>query len=136
MAKKRAPPRKTAPIVSQQLRALIFDLYAAYSKGQFDVVLKSFDDKAKLISYAPTDVFPYLGSKQGKAAIAKTMKTVHAEFEFLTYHPIFMVVEMGDAAAIVMARVRQRSTDRIIHFLVAHFMARLSAVFPLLVLEG
>lgn len=108
--------------MSEELRARIYDLYTAYGKGRFDFVLNYFDDRAEFISYAPVDVFPYLGRQRGKAAIAQTMKKVHAEFEHLTYQPIFMVVEKDDAGVIVMVRLRQRSTDRIIQLLTAHFI--------------
>jgi ketosteroid isomerase-like protein len=108
--------------MSEELRARIQDLYIAYRTGRIDFVLNAFDDKAELISYAPIEVFPYLGRQHGKAAIAETMKRVHADFEILTYAPIFMVVEDDSAGTIVMARMRQRSTNRIIQLLVAHFM--------------
>ena len=108
--------------MSTELRARIYDLYAAYCAGRIDVVLNSYDDDAELISYAPIEVFPYLGRQHGKAAIAETMKRVHATFEILTYQPIFMVVENDNAGVIVMARLRQRSTNRIIQLLVAHFI--------------
>ena len=108
--------------MSTELRARLHDLYIAYRAGRIDFALNSFADDAVLISYAPIEVFPYLGRQHGKAAIAETMRKVHAEFEILTYQPIFMVVEDDSAAAIVMARLRQRSTSRIIQLLVAHFM--------------
>lgn len=108
--------------MSQEQRARIYELYAAYRAGRIDHVLNDFDDEAELISYAPVQVFPYLGRQHGKAAIAETMKKVAAEFEILTYQPIFMVVENDSAGTIVMARLRQRSTDRIISLLVAHFI--------------
>jgi ketosteroid isomerase-like protein len=109
-------------IMSEELRARIYDLYTAYRMGRIDFVLNSYDDDAELISYAPIEVFPYLGRQRGKAAIAETMKRVHATFEILSYQPIFMVVEKDNAGTIVMARLRQRSTDRIIQLLVAHFI--------------
>lgn len=108
--------------MSEEQRARIYDLYTAYRTGQIDFVLSVFDDEAELISYAPIQVFPYLGRQHGKAAIAATMRKVNAEFEILTYQPIFMVVENDSAGTIVMARLRQRSTDRIIQLLVAHFV--------------
>jgi ketosteroid isomerase-like protein len=109
-------------VMSEELRARIYDLYKAYGEGRLDFVLESFSDQAKFISYAPVDVFPYLGVQHGKIAIAEMMKKAHAQFEFLTYQPIFMVVENNDAGTIVMARLRQRTTDRIIALLVAHFI--------------
>jgi hypothetical protein len=71
--------------MSKELRARLYDLYIAYRGGRIDFVLNSYDDEADLISYAPIEIFPYLGRKHGKTAIAETMKQVHAEFDFLTY---------------------------------------------------
>lgn len=108
--------------MSEKLRARIYSLYSAYAKGRLDFVLNFFDDNAEFISYAPVDVFPYLGRRKGKSAIAEVMKTAQTEFEYLTYLPIFVVAEKTDAGVIVQVRLRQRSTDRIIHLLVAHFI--------------
>ena len=107
---------------SEQVRARLYDLYRAFGQGHLEFVLNSFDANAEFISYAPKEVLPFLGRQHGKAAIAETMKKAHAEFEHLSYQPIFMVVENDDAAVILMARLRQRSTDRIITLLVAHFL--------------
>jgi len=104
------------------LRQRLFDLYAAYAEGRIDEVLRDFDDSVVMTSYAPVDIFPYLGRKQGKAAVAATMKTAHAEFDYLAYQPIFMVTEQEDAAVIILARLRQRATDRIIQLFIADFI--------------
>jgi ketosteroid isomerase-like protein len=85
-------------------------------------VLNSFDEDVEFISYAPVDVFPYLGRKHGKTAVADTMRKVFEQFEFLTYQPIFLVVEGNDASAIVIARFKQRTSGRIIHLILAHFI--------------
>ena len=103
------------------LRHRLYDLYAAFAEGRIDNALLSFDEEVTMTSYAPVDVFPYLGRKQGKAAIAATMRSAHSEFEYLGYTPVFMVTENETAAAIVLARLRQRATSRIIQLFVADF---------------
>ena len=108
--------------MSEQLRKRLYDLYAAYAEGRIDEVLRDYDDSVVLTSYAPVDIFPYLGRKQGKAAVAETMKAVHAAFEYLSYQPVFMVTEQEDAAVIVLARLRQRATGRTIQLFVADFI--------------
>jgi ketosteroid isomerase-like protein len=108
--------------MSEQLRARIYDLYTAFSKGKFDFVLNSFDDKAEFISYAPIELFPYLGRQHGKAAIAETMKKIHEKYELLSYQPISLLVEKDDAGVIVMVRLRQRGSGRVIQLLLAHFI--------------
>ena len=108
--------------MSELLRKRLYELYAAYAEGRIDEALREFDDSVVMTSYAPVDIFPYLGRKQGKAAVAATMKAVHADFEYLAYQPVFMVTEAEDAAVIVLARLRQRATDRIIQLFIADFI--------------
>ena len=67
-----ARPASQRGIMSQEQRARINDLYTAYRAGRIDFVLNDFDDEAELISYAPVQVFPYLGRQHGNAAIAET----------------------------------------------------------------
>ena len=87
---------------SDVIRADLYNLYIAFGEGKIDAALNSFDDKAVFTSYAPIDVFPYLGRRVGKASIAEMMKQAHAEFEHLIYQPIFIVVDKENAAVIVM----------------------------------
>ena len=108
--------------MGELLRKRLYELYAAYAEGRIDEALREFDDSVVMTSYAPVDIFPYLGRKQGKAAVAATMKAAHADFEYLAYQPVFMVTETEDAAVIVLARLRQRTTGRIIQLFVADFI--------------
>jgi ketosteroid isomerase-like protein len=108
--------------LSELQRKRLYELYAAYAEGRIVEALREFDDKVVMTSYAPVDIFPYLGRKQGKAAVAATMNAAHADFEYLSYQPVFMVIEQDDAAVIVMARLRQRATGRTIQLFVADFI--------------
>lgn len=108
--------------MSDALRRRIQDYYQAYAEGRFDEVLAALDENVVFVSYAPTEVFPVLGRRTGKAAVATTINVMNAAFEHLNYQPIFMVVADEEAAAIVLARLRQRSTGRVIQVLLAHFL--------------
>jgi ketosteroid isomerase-like protein len=100
--------------LTELLRKRLYDLYAAYAAGRIDEVLREYDDNVTMTSHAPVDIFPYLGRKQGKTAVAA--------FEYLTYQPVFMVTEDADAAVIVLARLRQRTTSRTIQLFIADFI--------------
>ena len=107
--------------MSELLRKRLYDLYAAYAAWRIDDALLDFDDNVMMTSYAPIEVFPALGRRQGKAAVAATMHAMQADFEHLTYVPVFMVTEAETAAVILLAKLRQRATNRIIQLFVAHF---------------
>jgi ketosteroid isomerase-like protein len=47
---------------------------------------------------------------------------VHSKYGILTYLPISTTAQENDAAVIVMGRLRQRSTGRIVQLLIAHFI--------------
>jgi len=108
--------------MAEDLRHRLDNLYSDYAAGRLDEVARAFDRDVDFVSYAPADVFPYLGHHHGSAELAKSMAAAHREFEYLVYKPVFMVVERDDAAVIVFARVRQRSSGRIIQLFVADFL--------------
>jgi len=108
--------------VDDSLRDKLHKVYAAFRAGQFDEVIDMLDDHITMTSYAPVGVFPYLGRQQGKEAVVATIHAAHAEFEYLSYTPVFMVTEEENAAVIVLAKLRQRTTGRIIQLFVADFL--------------
>ena len=108
--------------MSEALRQRIYSMCSAYAQARSDFVLNFAADDVDFISYAPVTIFPCLGKQRGKAAVAKSIELIHTQYEFLSYVPIFIVVEGEDAAVIVMARMKQRATERIIQIMFAHFL--------------
>ena len=108
--------------MTEVLRQRIYSLCSAYAKGNLAFVQNFIDEDIDFISYAPMEIFPCLGKKQGKAAVVKSLETIHAHFEFLTYQPILTIVQDEDAAITVMARLKQRATGRVIRIMVAQFL--------------
>ncbi len=108
--------------MSSNLNARLLDLYTAYAEGRTEHVLDSIDDDIDFLSYAPTDIFPYLGHHRGKTAFAEVMRNAHATFEFVTYKPVFLVVQDDAAAVMLSMKLRQRSNGRVISMFVAQFL--------------
>jgi uncharacterized protein len=104
------------------LRERLTSLYGAFRRANVDFLLNAFDDDIEFISYSPIEVFPFLGHHRGKAAMAEVLRAGYAEFEFVTYEPIFMVCEADDAAVITFARFIHRKTGRSISTMIAHFL--------------
>lgn len=103
------------------LRQRLHEMYEAYARCDLDAVLKTMDDDIDYVSYAPIDVFPFLGHHHGKVDLRAAMEAAHREFEYVKYTPKVIVTERQEAAAMVVARLRQRSTDRIILLFIADF---------------
>lgn len=108
--------------MNQALRERLHTLYAALKLGQFDFVLNACDDDIEFISYSPVEIFPFLGHRRGKAAVAEALRGGQQEFELLTYEPIAMVLEAEQAAVQIFARAVNRLTGRPGQALVAHFL--------------
>jgi len=104
------------------LRERLNTLYAALKLGQFDFVLNALDESIEFISYAPIEVFPFLGHVRGKAAMAKLLRDGYRQFDFLTYEPLSMVVESDHVAVQIFVRVVNRQTGRSVQVVVAHFL--------------
>jgi hypothetical protein len=82
--------------MSDSLRERIYALCADRAAGRIDALLDAFADEIDYVCYAPVEVFPYLGRRRGKAEMAASLKAAHADFEYLSYHPIFVVVDKED----------------------------------------
>ena len=108
--------------MSTLLRKRIYEIYEAFSAGNLDLLADAFDEQADFVTNAPTNVFPYLGRRVGRAAILKTLSAIHDEFESLTFMPIWIVVEGDTAGAILSVNATQRTTKRVMRFFAAHFL--------------
>lgn len=108
--------------MNEVLRSRLQSLASAYAQGRLEFVTNFMDEDIDFISYAPVNIFPCLGKQRGKAAVEKSLETIHAHFEFHAYKPILMVVEADYAAVIIQARARQRATGRVIQLMFAQFL--------------
>jgi ketosteroid isomerase-like protein len=108
--------------MQDDLRRRIVDLYAEYANGRFAPVLEACDDDVDFLSYAPRDIFPYLGHRHGKADLAATFQAARMQFEYVTLQPLSVVIEDDNAAVILLSRQRQRSTGRVIQLFRAQFL--------------
>jgi len=108
--------------MNSPLRERLNSLYAAFRFGNVDFLLNAFEEDIEFVSYSPQGVFPFLGHHRGKSAMANVLKAGYAEFDFVTYEPVFMVCEGENAAVIIFARMIHRSTRRSIQTMIAHFM--------------
>lgn len=108
--------------MNEILRERLNALYAAMKLGQLDFVLNAFDADIEYISYAPIKVFPFLGHRRGKAAMAGVLRGAHEAFEFISCEPVWTVIESDNAAVTLFTRVIHRETGRSVQGMLAHFL--------------
>jgi len=109
--------------MSAPLRERLKSLYGAFRLAKIDFLLNAFDSDIEFISYSPLEVFPFLGHRRGKPAMAEVLEAGYEQFEFTTYEPVVMVCEGEDAAAVIIfARFTHRRTGRSISTMIAHFL--------------
>jgi len=108
--------------MSISLKKRIYQIYEAFSAGRLDLLADVFDENVDFMTNAPTEVFPYLGHRVGRAAVIKAMQSVHNEFETLSFLPIWMVTEKDRAGVILSVHATQKGTGRIVRFFAAHFL--------------
>jgi hypothetical protein len=53
--------------MSISLKKRVYQIYEAFSAGRLDLLADVFDEKVDFITNAPTEVFPYLGRRVGRA---------------------------------------------------------------------
>jgi ketosteroid isomerase-like protein len=104
------------------LKKRIYQIYEAFSAGRLDLLADVFDENVDFITNAPSEVFPYLGRRMGRAEVIKALRSVHNEFEALSFLPIWMVTERDTAGVILSIHATQKATGRIIRFFAAHFL--------------
>lgn len=97
-------------------------LYAAFRRGQIDFVLNALDDDIEFVSHSPIQIFPFLGHRRGKAAMAEALRGAHEEFDILSFEPISKVVESEEAAVLLFVRGINRKTQRSVQLSIAHFV--------------
>src|ERR1700750_1386103 len=100
----------------------ILEIYEDFAKARMDRLSEILDEKIDFISHAPTDVFPYLGRRLGRAEVLKALTEVHNKLEVLSFWPITTVVEGDQAALTVLINVKERTTGKTANFLAAHFL--------------
>jgi ketosteroid isomerase-like protein len=103
-------------------RAAVKDLYGAYAKGDVARLALLIHENIDWAIYSPITVFPFAGSRRGRAAVLEVMAAIGQVYQ-LDSHKIEQMVIEGDRAA-VLADIgfTQRSTGRTLRFRVANFL--------------
>ncbi len=103
-------------------RDTVRELYDAYARRDFERVAAFMHDDIDWVIYAPVSIFPFAGSRHGRAAVLQAMAGIAAAYVLESYKAEVMVVEGDRAAVISDVSFTQRTTDRMLRFRVANFL--------------
>ena len=100
----------------------IRDIYEDFALGRLDRLSEVLDELIDFVSYAPPDVFPYLGRRHGRNDVLAALAEVHKQLEIISFRPMMIVVDENQAALTVIIKIRQRATKRSAIYLASHFL--------------
>ncbi len=102
-------------------RQRVLKFLDAFYTGDAATATACCDTELDSITYAPIELFPHLGHKHGNAWVAEAIRTQHERYSSRTYQLKFMAVEGDKIAAMLLASLRKRNDDRVVHLEIADF---------------
>lgn len=102
-------------------RQIILDYLDACYSGDLDRAAAFYDDEIDFICYAPVELFPTLGHKNGRAAMKQSLAGLHARNEVLDYNVNFIAAEADRVAVTLVLRLRSKDTGRVIRLDIGNF---------------
>src|SRR5688572_858611 len=97
-------------------RDRVLRIYEDFARGRLDLLRDAFDEQIDFLSYAPADVFPYLGRCRGREEVINALSKVHERLEINTFWPITVLLDGNNAALTVVISVKERSSARSAYF--------------------
>jgi ketosteroid isomerase-like protein len=79
------------------------------------------DDEFDFVGHVPVEIFPHLGARHGKPAIAETLEAVQQRYASMHHEVMFIAADCDKVATIIRVHLRKRDNDRVIEFLIADF---------------
>jgi ketosteroid isomerase-like protein len=102
-------------------RQCVVKFFDAYYSGDIETATACCDEDFETITYAPVDLFPHLGVKQGKAWVGEAVRTQQKRYKNRKYELKMTAVDGDKVAAIQFLSLTKRSDDRVVHLETAEF---------------
>ncbi|MEO6842583.1 MAG: nuclear transport factor 2 family protein [Bradyrhizobium sp.] len=102
-------------------RQCMLKFFDAYYSGDAETATACCAEDFETITYAPVDLFPHLGAKQGRAWVGEAIRTQQARYKNRKYELKMTAVDGDNVAAIQFLSLTKRSDDRIVHLETAEF---------------
>ena len=92
----------------------MLNFLGAFYGGDTAAALKRCDDDIESMVYLPVELFPHLGPRRGKAAIAELIEIHEARYSERRFDVRFVVADETRAAAIVDVAFTKRADGRVL----------------------
>jgi ketosteroid isomerase-like protein len=102
-------------------RRRVLNFLDAFYSGDTDAALACCDDEFDSIVYAPIELFPHLGHKQGQGWVGDAIRTQQERYSSRNYEIKFLLVDGDKVATIQQLSMRKRNDERMVQFTVAEF---------------
>ena len=114
--------RTGSNVIAELSAGRIREIYEDFAYGRLDQLSEVLDDEIDFISYAPPDVFPYLGRQRGRESVLSAFSAVHKKLEIIAFRPMTTVIDGDQAALTVIMKLLDRGTNRSAIYLASHFL--------------
>jgi ketosteroid isomerase-like protein len=102
-------------------RQRVLNFLNAYYGGDSKAALKCCDDDVLCMVYLPVELFPYLGPRRGKAALAEVLELHEARFSERRFNVKLMVADGNSAAVILDVAFTKRADGRVVQLTTGTF---------------
>ena len=102
-------------------RKCVTDFLNAFYAGDAARVVNCCADDFDTITYAPIELFPHLGHKQGREWVAEMIRTQKKRYSSRKYEIKFMAVDGDKVATIQQITLRKRNDKRVVLLTVGEF---------------
>ena len=103
-------------------RSLVRDLYDAYARGDGERVAAMIHDDVDWVIHGPVQVFPFVGSRRGKAEALDALAAIAKDYALERYEPEVIIVDGNRAAVMSNVAFSQRATNRTLSFRVVNLL--------------
>lgn len=103
-------------------RQFLEDMYAAYDRGETAKVEAALDDGFVFVWPTEPTLTRLSGMAHGKPHFLEKIAAVHAEFEYLSFKPVEILIDGDRAAARIEMKLKRRDNGRVLDTYAAHFI--------------